>query len=126
MIYVFLTISCVVFIELFIFLDLKEEAVQLVTRSREAMSVMKSSTLADDAKELFVRQASIEMFRITFKFAVKLLLLAVVLYAIYWLMITIVPGLRAPILESLVSPIALIGVTIGAVSYSWVRSVILK
>ena len=51
MIYVYLFFSCVVFIELFISLDLKKEAFGIVTRSREAMNVAMSSELDDDAKE---------------------------------------------------------------------------
>ena len=126
MIYLFLMISCVIFIELFIFFDLKNDAMKLVTQSREAMSVVMSSKLHDDSKEAFMRQASIETLKGTFMFAMKFLLITVVLYAIYWLLITMVPDLRVPILESFVSPTVIIGVTVAAMSYAWLRNVILK
>ena len=126
MIYVFFVISCIVFIELFIFLNLQTEAAKIITRSREAMGVVISSELDDDAKEAFMRRAAIEMFKATFIFAIKFLLIVVVLYAMYWLLVRIFPELRYPILESLVSPIIIIGVTFAAMSYAWVRNVIIK
>ena len=126
MINVFLVISCIVFIELFIFLDLEKEAIGIITRSREAMSVVMSSELDDDAKEAFMRHASIDMFKATFMFVIKFLLIAVVLYAMYWLLVSIAPDLRDPILESFVSPIVIIGVTFAGISYAWVRNVVLK
>ncbi len=119
-------ISCVIFIELFIFLDLKNDAMRLVTQSRKAMSVVMSSKLDDDAKEAFLRQASIEMFKATFVLAMKFLVITVVLYAMYWLLVTIAPDLRVPILESFVSPVVIIGVTVVAMSYAWVRNVVRK
>ncbi len=126
MIYVFLIISCIVFSELFIFLNLKNEAMELVTRSREAMAVVMSSKLDDDAKETMTRQASIDIFKATFKFVLKFLLIVIVLYAMYWLFITIVPELRVEILESFVSPLVIIGLTVAAMSYVWVRNAVLK
>ena len=126
MTYVFLVISCIVFIELFIFFDLKSEATKLVTRSREATGVMMSSKLDDDAKEAMIRQASVDIFKATFVLAIKFLLIVMVLYGMYWLFITIVPALRAEILDSFVSPLVIVGMTIVAMSYVWVRNAVLK
>jgi len=126
MIYLFLLVSCVIFIELFIYLDLNKEAMTIITRSRDAMGVVMSSDLDDDAKEAFMRRASVEMFKATFTFAIKFLFIVVVLYAIYWLLINVFPDLRDPVLESLVSPVVIVGMTFAAMSYVWVRNVIRK
>ena len=126
MIYVFLVVSCIVFVELFIFLDLKTDAAKIVKRSHKSIGVAISSELDDDEKEDFMRKASIQMFMGTFILTIKFLLIAVVLFAMYWLMISFVPDLRDPILNSFVSPIVIIGVTAAAMSYAWVRNVILK
>ena len=68
MIYVFLLASCIVFIELFIVLDLKKEAMDMVARSHAAMRVMMSAEYDDDEKETLVRRASINMLKATFFF----------------------------------------------------------
>lgn len=126
MIYVFLLASCIVFIELFIVLDLKQEATDMVARSHAAMRVMMSAEYDDDEKETLVRRASIDMFKATFLFALKFLLIVLVLYTMYWLTVTVFPGLRGPILGSIVSPIVVIGLTLAAAAYVWARNVILK
>jgi len=124
--YAFLLVSCVVFIELFIALDLRQQAADLIARSREAMSVVMSSTLDDEAKEAAVRRASVDIFKATFVFAFKFLIIVIVLYAIFWLLVTLIPDLKSPILESFVSPLVIIGLTVAAMSYAWVRNAVLK
>ena len=71
MIYVFLVVSCIVFVELFIFLDPKTDAAKIVKRSRESIGVVISSELDDDEKEAFMRNASIQMFKGTFILTIK-------------------------------------------------------
>ena len=126
MIYVFLLASCIVFIELFIVLDLKKEAKGMVARSHAAMRVMMSGEYDDDEKETLVRRASIDMFKATFFFSLKFLLIVLVLYTMYWLTVTVFPELREPILGSIVSPIVIIGLTMAAAAYLWARNVLLK
>lgn len=126
MIYVFLLASCIVFIELFIVLDLKKEAMDMVARSHAAMRVMMSAEYDDDEKETLVRRASINMLKATFFFSLKFLLVVMALYTMYWLTVTVFPELREPILRSIVSPIVIIGLTLAAAAYVWARNVLLK
>ncbi len=126
MIYLFLLGSCIVFIEMFIVLDLKREAMSFVARSRAAMRVVMSAELDDDEKEALVRRASIEMFKATFLFSLKFLFIVLVLYTMYWLIVTVFPELRDPILGSIVSPIVIIVLTLAAAAYVWARNVLLK
>ncbi len=126
MIYVFYFVSCIAFIELFIFLDLKKEAMSIVTRSREAVSIVMASELDDDTKEVFIRRASVAMFKTTFVLVIKLLLIIVVLYAMYLLVLAVFPELTDSILEGFVSPIVIIECTFAAIGYAWTRNVVFK
>ena len=102
------------------------EAMGFVARSRAAMRVVMSAELDDDEKEALVRRASLEMFKATFLFSLKFLLIVVVLYTMYWLIVTVFPELRDPILGSIVSPIVIIVLTLAAAAYVWARNVLLK
>ena len=126
MIYVFLLATCIVFIELFFVLDLRRETKDIVARSRAAVQIVMSAELDDDRKETLVRRASIEMFKVTFLFSLKFLLIALALYSMYWLVVMVFPELRDPILGSIVSPIVIIGLTLVAAAYVWARNVLLK
>lgn len=126
MIYAYLLVSCVVFVELFIFLDLKNEATAILSRSREAIGVVMSRELDDAAKESFMRRASVDMFKATLVFSLKLILVVVALYAIYWLVVGAFPPLRDRILQSFVSPLVIIALTLAALVYVWARDVVLK
>jgi uncharacterized membrane protein (DUF485 family) len=80
--------------------------------------------MGDDEKEVFMRQASLESFKATFRFALKFLLAGGVLYVLYRLTITFFPHLKEPLLESFVSPLALVGVTLAVMVYAWARKTI--
>jgi len=126
MIYLFLLAFCIAFIELFMALDIKREGVNLIARSRDAMAVIASSELDDDEKESFMRRTSVEMFKATIRFIIKFLLIIMVLFVMYWLTIFAFPELRAPILQYFVSPVGIVGMTLIAIAYVWIRNVTLK
>lgn len=126
MLYIYLAVSCIAFIESFIALDIQRDARALITRSREAMSVIMSSDLDDDQKEAYTRSASLQMFKSTGLFVIKFLAIGAALFVIYWATITALPALRTPILASFVSPLYLIGLTALAFIYVWVRSVLFR
>ena len=126
MIYIYLAISCIAFVELFIWLDTKREALSLMAQSRDAMGVITSSDLDDDEKEVLVRRASVEIFKCTFMLIGKFLAIVAVLYCIYFATVVTFPDLRAPIHESFVSPIALIGLTLFAAVYVWARNAVFR
>ena len=126
MIYVFLFTSAIVFVELFIALDVRQQAQLIVSRAREATRVILSSDLDDDQKETFMRRSSVEMFAATFKFLMKFLVIILVIYAMFFLITFTFPATREPILESFVSPIVMLGLTLAAFAYVWLRNVIFK
>lgn len=126
MAYVLLAIACVVFIELCIFTALKDEGTAILGLSREAMGVLMSSELDDDAKEVRIRQYSARLFKATLTFFLKFLFSVGVPIALCAASIYLAPSLREPILESLYAPITIAGLTAAAAAYIWARNGILK
>lgn len=126
MIYASLTIFCVVFVELFLFLDIRKDIALVASTARKSLGVLASSEMADDAKEAFVRHASLDIFRTTGIFATKVIAIFVVLYFIYVLFIVASPDLEQDLLQSFVSPMVILITSIVAMCYVWVRNVILK
>jgi hypothetical protein len=126
MTYLYLVVSCIVFIELFIALKIKRQAHNLISESRETMGVMMSPEIGDDEKEAFMRRAALKMLIATILFAGKFLLIVLALSTVFWLSVTIFPELQEPIMESFVSPAIIVGLTVLAVAYAWARNVVFK
>jgi hypothetical protein len=124
MIYLPLLLLAIALFELFAWLRMTQDAKAIIARSQEAMRVLQSTQMGDDEKEVFMRQASLESFKATFRFALKFLLAGGVLYALYRLTITFFPHLEEPLLESFVSPVALVGVTLAVMVYARARKTI--
>jgi hypothetical protein len=126
MTYVVLFVFCIVFIELSSILNVREQAADMLRRSRDAAKVLASSEMHDDAKEAFVRRASLAMLRATAALTLKLAAIAAALLATYLAMISLFPALEAGLLQSFASPTAIIGATAAAAGYVWVRNVVVK
>lgn len=126
MLYVYLAVSCIAFIELFIALNILRDSRSLISGSHEAVKVVMSPDLDDEEKEVFMRRASVEMFKSTGLFLGKFLVIAGVLFVVYFATVSVLPNLRPQILASLVSPVFLAGLTAFAFVYVWARNVVLK
>lgn len=126
MIYALLLLFCVVFLELFLLLDLRKEATAIVARSREAVRVMVAKDMSDDDKEAFMRRASLAMLKATTTFTLKFLGIFAVLYAIFLGAVALMPDLERPLLDSFVSPPIILMLTIATGLYAWVRNAVLK
>ena len=126
MIYALLLLFCVVFLELFLLLDLRKEAIAIVARSREAVRIMVAKDISDDDKEAFMRRASLVMLKATATFTLKVLGMFAVLYAIFLGAVALIPDLERPLRDSLVSPPVTLTLTIATVLYAWVRNAVLK
>ena len=122
MINLYLIFSCVVFVELFLVLHLKGDALKLAGGSREALEVVRSPDLSDDQKEVFMRKSSVYISKLTLLLSVKFLLIFLVLFLIYWLTVTVYPASEQQILKSFYSPTVIAFLTLLAMAYSWVRS----
>lgn len=126
MIYGLLLLFCVGFLELFLLLDLRKEAVAIVARSREAVRVMVAKDMSDDNKEAFMRRASLSMLKTTATFTLKFLGILAALYATFLGVVALFPDLEQPLLDSFVSPPIILLLTIATVLYAWLRNAVLK
>ena len=126
MIYAYLVASSIVFVELFIFLNIRASAIAIVAQSRDSMAVLTSREMSDEEKEPLVRRASLNIFVATLVFLVKFLFIAAALFGIYWALVAIFPELHNQIVTSLVSPIVVLVLTVIALLYAWVRNVVLE
>jgi hypothetical protein len=124
MIYAVLFPFCIVLFESFAWLKIGRDALAIVARSQEAMRVLRSAEVGDDDKEVLMRRASADIFKATWRFALKFLAIGVVLYLLFLLTVTLVPDLKQAMLESLYSPVVIAVLTIGTLCYAWVRKVI--
>jgi hypothetical protein len=120
-----LFLSLVLF-ELFRLLRMGANAKTIIARSQEAMRVLRSPQLADDAKESFMRRGSIEILKATLQLAAKFVLTVGILFALFQLFVAIFPDLRQPLLESLVSPSVITILTAAVVGYAWARKAALR
>lgn len=126
MIYASLAIFCVAFVELFLFLNIRKDIALLASTAQESLRVLSSSKMTDDEKEALVRRASLDLFKATGLFTTKVIAIFVVLYFIYFLFIGASPDLEPELLQSFVSPLAILITSIVAMCYAWVRNVIFK
>ena len=100
------------------------DAMAIIARSQDAMRVLLSPELGDDEKEAFMRRGSAEIFIATLRFAGKFLLIALVLYLLFLLIVTLVPDLKDSLIESFVSPLVIALLTVGTMCYAWARKAI--
>jgi len=125
-VYVPLFAFCIVFLELFIRLGIVKDALAIVSGCREAMGVLMSRVLADEEKEAFMRHSAVEIFQATLRFALKFIAVSAVLVLLYLSCVAIFPGLRESLLETAMTPAAIVSLTLGSMAYAWARKALLR
>ena len=114
-IYALLVLFAIIFFELFVLLRVSNDAKAIITLSRRSMHPLLSSENGDDEREAFVRRTSTDIFTATCRFSAKFILIGLVVYLLFFLIVTQFPDLRNGILEKLASPAAIAMVTLAAV-----------
>jgi len=117
---------CIVFLELFLVVGLGREATNIITRSRAAARVFIDASLDDDHKETFMQRESIEMLKATGRLVLKIAAIGAILYAVYFLIVTIVPESRDEIVAGFTSITTISILTVATLAYAWARHVIGK
>lgn len=125
MLYPLLILFAVIFFELFMLLRISKNVGEIVTRAQESMHVLASSTIGDDERETYMRRSSAEIFKATCGLAIKFLSIGLILYLLFRLIAIQFPGLRKSIVESLVSPFAIVILTAAIVCYALARKAVL-
>ena len=126
MIYGPLVLLSVVLFELFRLLRMGRNARTIIASSQEAMRVLRSADLADEEKESFMRRGSIEILKATLLLAAKLIFAGAILFALFELIVVILPDLRQPLLASLLSPSVIVILTAVVLGYAWARKAALR
>lgn len=126
MTYAVLFVFCIVFLELFLFLQLRNEVMAIMRRSREALRVLMTRDLDDSEKESFMRRESVLMLKAAVLFTAKFAIIFGVLYLVYLLAVSVFPDLQDEILDSLVSPAVIVILTGATLCYAWARNAIRK
>jgi hypothetical protein len=121
MVYIFLLLACAIFIELFLFLRIWKHFGSNLSLSKQAMDIMKSSTIEDDEKGVLIRRSSLSMLKGTVILTGKFLLIILVLYALYFLSVHFSLFSRREFVESISSPLVLLALLIVSMIYVWIR-----
>jgi hypothetical protein len=125
MVYAVLFPFCIALFELFALLQIGRDAMAIITRSQEAMRVLRSE-LGDDDKEVLMRRGSADIFKATLRFGLKFVAIGGVLYLLFMLTVTALPDLKQALLESLYSPVVIAVLTVATLCYAWVRRAIVS
>jgi hypothetical protein len=126
MIYITLLLLSVLFIELFIILDINGTVRSVLRISRDACSIMKSSELDENEKERFVRRSALDMFRITLVFIAKIVLILLALYVLYIILSSMFSLSEASLIEASFLPQTIIALILFGFLYIRLRSVIIR
>ena len=124
--YFFLLAFSIVFVELFILLAIIPDAQAVMKLSGESVNVMKSKSMTDDQKGVFMRKNSVTMFATTLKFIAKFILIFAILFGLFYMVeIWSTPTAQA-IAKHFISVTAMLVLTMVMMIYVWIRNVILR
>ena len=126
MIYITLLLLSVLFIELFIILDINGTVRSVLRISRDACSIMKSSELDEIEKERFVRRSALDMFKITLVFLAKIILILLALYVLYIILSSMFSLSEDRLIEASFLPQTIIALILFGFLYIRLRSVIIR
>ncbi len=126
MIYASLSVICVLFVELSILLKLNDAVKSLFSLSRQAFGVITSKELSDLEKEVMIRQAFLDVLKVTSVFIFKFVVILLVLYSAYLLFAIVLPFSEQAFVDSLYSIEVIVLLTLVAVVYFWLRNVIVQ
>ena len=115
----------IVFLELFIRLDVRREVVRIHGGSREAFRML-ASNASDDVKEAAMRRESLRLFAATGILVLKFLGIVAALALMYQGVVSLFPEREAALQASFVSPVGIAVLTVATLIYAWLRNVAVK
>ena len=124
--YVAIAALCIVFIELFILLGVRQRIDAVFSVSREATQTILSPELTDRQKELAVRQQSLALLKATVSFIALFAVIGGAIYACYQGFVYFFPSQEEALVGYFLSPVVILATTIGAIAYVWLRKVLTK
>jgi hypothetical protein len=124
MTYLLLVLLSVACVELFFLLQLPDKVAAMARVARDSVGALVSTSLSDEQKEIAVRKGSLDLFKATFAFSARFLLICTVAYLAYLLAAELLPDIGDEILRTIVSPMGLVTLTAAAACYVWMRNVV--
>jgi Ca2+/H+ antiporter len=121
-----LSVICVAFVELFIFLNMVTRARAILACSQQSIAVIKAKDLTDDEKEEKIRRSTLESLKLTLTFAALFLSLCAALFGLYFVFSHLLALSNEQVVTTLSSTEGLIGLTVVALLYIWARNAIQK
>ena len=126
MIYITLLLLSVLFIELFVLVDITHSVKSVLRISRDAYSTMMSSELDEKEKEKFVRRSSLDMFKITLVVLVKITFILMALYVLYIILSSMFSLSEDRLIEVSFLPQTILALILFGFLYIRLRSVIIR
>jgi hypothetical protein len=106
-------------------LDLGREVRSIRSGAQGAIRMLASGA-SDDEKEVAMRRASLRVLAATGLLTLKFLAIGAALFALFALIVTVMPGQRQELLDNLSSPAGIVIVTVGTLIYAGARHVAVK
>jgi len=124
MIYIILMISSILFVELFLAFSITSEAKKVIQLTSNALETVKSKSLTDREKEVFMRKNSLVMLLTTLMFIVKFFSIFIIIYIFINGFLFFYPDLTDLIMMNLTSLKPLLLLSLATLIYVWARNVI--
>jgi len=124
MVYLLLLVISIVFVEMFIALNILPDAQNVLKLSSESVNVMKSKEMTDDQKEAFMKKNSLTMLVATLKFSAKFISIFIVLFGLIYALEFYSKELATEVTNSFYSITIMTVLTAATLLYVWIRNVI--
>ncbi len=126
MIYIALSVICVLFVELSIQLGLSDTIKKLLGLTWHAVGVLFSQEYSDPKKEVMIRQASLDLYKVTSVFIAKFTAVLLGIYFAYLLFAQILQLSEGEFIASLYSVKVILLLTLVSVVYVRLRHVVVQ
>jgi len=126
MIYITLLLLSVLFIEMFILLDINDSIQSVFRISHDAYAIIMSAELDETDKERRIRSSALEMLKITLVFVLKFASILLAMYILYIVMSSMFSLSEDLLIEVSLLPQTIIVLILISFLYIRLRSVIIK
>ena len=121
-----LALSCVIFVEAFLFLELGKQARGILATTQVTLAILADGQRSDEEKESTARRAAGALLGMTAAVLLKLALIAAILGAFFAGAVQLFPASEAALMAAFTSPSVMVLLTFVAAGYVWARNAILR
>ncbi|HET8697466.1 MAG TPA: hypothetical protein VFO94_08275 [Gammaproteobacteria bacterium] len=121
-----LALSCVIFVEAFLFLELGKQARGILATTKVTVAILTDAQRSDEEKESTARRAAGALLAMTAAVLLKLAAIAAILALFFAGAVRLFPESEAALTAALTSPAAIVLLTVVAGVYVWTRNALLR